>query len=125
MMIADIQRAVAAAHEVPIEAMRERDGLGTRSREHAWARQEAMFLCREMCSDAGVKQYRRASYPNLAKHFRRDHATVIHGVRAVTKRIASDAKVRRRIDVISVGLLIHSCATFVLIGGADGQEVIS
>jgi len=106
MMIADIQRAVAAAHEVPIEAMRERDGIGTRSREHAWARQEAMFLCREMCAEPTVRQYRRASYLNLARHFHRDHSTIIHAVRAVTKRIASDAKVRRRIDVISVGLLI-------------------
>ena len=105
-LVAKIQTAVALAHGMPVAIMRQRDGLGSRNRPEAWARQEAMFLCREMCADPTIHQYRRASYPKLGLLFHRDHSTIIHGVRAAARRIASDADVRRRIDVISVGLLI-------------------
>jgi chromosomal replication initiator protein len=108
ILVADIQRVVAEAHKVPLEAMRERDDFGTRSRERVWARQEAMFLAREMCGRPGYnRQVSGASYLALARRFNRDHTTIIHGVRAVEQRIATDAEVRRRIDSLSVGLLLR------------------
>lgn len=108
ILVRDIQRVVAEAHKVPVDAMRERDGLGTRKRERVWARQEAMFLCRDMLSIPGHRQQARvASMPSIGKRFgHRNHTTVLHALRAVEERIASDAEVRRRIDAISVGLLL-------------------
>jgi chromosomal replication initiator protein len=106
ILVADIHRAVAAAHKVSVEIMHERDGLGSRNRDHVWPRQEAMFLCRTMIRE-GHSHSRPLSLTTIGRRFgSRDHTTVIHALRAVTERIASDADVRRRIDAISVGLLI-------------------
>lgn len=109
IFVSDIQAAVAEAHEQPVECMREPDGLGSRARAKVRARQEAMFLCRDLISPPGAwRQCTRASYPTLGKLFGgRDHATVIHAVQAVEQRIGADPEVRRRIDSLSVGLLLR------------------
>lgn len=49
----------------------------SRRRDVAWPRQYAMFLCRR----------EGFSYPQIARFFRRDHSTVIHGVKAVSERL--------------------------------------
>lgn len=112
--VAAIQQAAASTHKIPVETMKARE----QRREFAWPRQEAMFLSRDMIRlyvNAG-KQGHRISLPEIGRRFgNRDHTTVIHALRAVEKRIANDAEVRRRIDALSVRLLVGDCATFVLI----------
>lgn len=107
--IARIQAVMADAHKVPVGMMRARDGAGVRLRKYAWARQEAMFLCREMLADGDYRshQYRTASLVTIGRHFGfRDHTTVFEALRKVEQRIAADPEVRRRIDSVSVGVLI-------------------
>lgn len=72
--IASIQRAVCERYGLTM-----RDLLGSsRERRVAWPRQEAMRLCREMT---------RHSFPEIGRRFGgRDHATVIHGIRAARLR---------------------------------------
>ena len=71
--------AVADASGVTIDEI-----LGPRRRrEIAWARQYAMFLCREM----GL-----GSYPIIGDAFERDHSTVQHAVKAVNKRMTPDIR---------------------------------
>lgn len=111
--VASIQAAVAEVFDVPVEAMRERDGFGSRARDRVYARQEAMFLCRESITTPyyqGGGHRIPLSFPRIGKLFGgRDHSTVIHAVRAVEKRLA-DPEVRRRIDSLSVSLLLRELA---------------
>jgi chromosomal replication initiator protein len=94
ILCADIMERVAEAHDLSVEALRG----PCRRRQFAWPRQEAFLLCREMA---------KRSLPDIGRRFgNRDHTTVISGLRSVEKRIASDAEVRRRVDALSVGLLI-------------------
>jgi hypothetical protein len=52
-------------------------------------RQVAMYLARELTP---------LSYPSLARIFRVDHTTVLHGVRAVKKRISTDRSLGLKIE---------------------------
>jgi chromosomal replication initiator protein len=105
ILVSTIQELVAEAHNIPIEEM-----TGPcRKRDFAWPRQEAMYLARTMARRpvTSGKQGNRVSLTNIGRRFgNRDHTTVIGACRAVEKRMAKDAEVRRRIDALSVGLLI-------------------
>lgn len=64
-----IQHIVAQHFQISVDKLL----VKSRSREYVEPRQVAMYLCRL----AGMP------FPFIGKHFRRDHTTVIHAVRAV------------------------------------------
>jgi chromosomal replication initiation ATPase DnaA len=55
------------------------DIIGPR-KTNSHARQLAMFLSREMTD---------ASFPDIARHFNRDHSTIVHGYQQIQLRIES------------------------------------
>ncbi len=57
----------------------------------AWPRMIAMYLVREHIG---------MSYPIIGYHFRRDHTTVMHGVRKVRKLCSEDRETRRIIAAL-------------------------
>ena len=67
------------------------DELQSRSREQrvAFARQLAMFLCREITG---------APFKSIGAHFHRDHSTVIHACRIIEQRARRDAAFRLFIE---------------------------
>lgn len=88
--IADIQRAVAGFFAV---SMADLTGLH-RTVPLAQYRQIAYWLCR---------QHTVASYPAIARKFgSRAHATILHGVRAVDKRLAQSSELRATVEKIEV-----------------------
>jgi chromosomal replication initiator protein len=67
-----------------------------RSRPVVYARQVAMYLCREL---AGL------SYPEIARHFsRRDHTTALHAHRKMKAHVLSDPQTRTLIATITNAL---------------------
>ena len=76
----DVLAAVAAEFAVPVEAIRGR----RKTQQVAWARQAAMWVAR---------RHTAASLPRIGQLLRRDHSTVLHGVRATEARIATDPDV--------------------------------
>lgn len=68
----------------------------TRYREHAWPRQVAMFLTRELTG---------RSLPEIGRVFGgRDHSTVIHAIRAVKARMERDPALRADVDALRKAL---------------------
>jgi chromosomal replication initiator protein len=75
-----------------------------RSRPVVYARQIAMYLCREL---AGL------SYPEIARHFgRRDHTTALHACRKMKTKVLSDHATRTLVTTITDALYTspHSTA---------------
>jgi hypothetical protein len=88
--IAEIQRATATEFGLTRD-----DLLGPGlARRHAWPRQVAMALSRELTNQ---------SYPQIGRNFGRDHTTVLRGIRQVEKR--ADKKEQRRMRAIRAKLL--------------------
>lgn len=83
--VADIQRAVAKHYKIaPIDMVSSR-----RSREVAWPRQTAMYLAAKLTPQ---------SLPAIGRRFgNRDHTTVIHAIKAVEHRIATDPETARAV----------------------------
>jgi chromosomal replication initiation ATPase DnaA len=78
LTIAKIQTAVAEYYGISLGHMRSR----SRDRNHVYPRFVAMLLARELTS---------SSLPDIAHRFgKKDHSTVIHGIRNAQKRIADD-----------------------------------
>lgn len=78
--IKDVVRVVCAVWNV---THGELVGPGRR-RSIAWPRQAAFWLARHHCQ--------ALSYPQIARHFgKRDHTTIMHGLRVVEQRLAADA----------------------------------
>jgi chromosomal replication initiator protein len=86
--IRQIEQAVAQHFGIPAAILRG----SSRERRYARPRQVAMYMAREMTA---------RSYPEIGRHFSRDHSTVIHGCRRVARIAAEDEDFRR--DVESVG----------------------
>lgn len=75
--IASIQAAVARFYDIPLREMTSQ----RRDRPAAHARQVGMYLARELTP---------YSLPMIGRWFgKRDHTTVIHGIKAVEARLAS------------------------------------
>lgn len=72
MTMAEIFRSIAICNGVTVEDLRS----PIRERHIAWPRQYGMLLCRR----AGF------TYTQIARYLRRDHRTVMHGVKAAQKR---------------------------------------
>jgi chromosomal replication initiation ATPase DnaA len=70
---------VASSHRCTIDDLKGPD----RFREVVWARQEAMWRMRKTG---------RFTYPQIGKFLNRDHATIIHGVRAYERRLEALGK---------------------------------
>lgn len=67
-----------------------------RWRKVARPRQVAMYLVRELTGH---------SLPNIGRHFgNRDHTTVIHAIKAVEERMASDPSYRADVEALRAAL---------------------
>jgi len=82
-----LQQSVATHYGYTLEEL-----LGPRrNRTLAKARHVAMLLARQQ----GL------SYPELGRAFRRDHSTVISGVRSVRRRLLAEPQLRREVRGIT------------------------
>ena len=77
--LAEIQEATCAALGVSIEELRG----SSRAAATSWARQVAMYLCRELTD---------ATLPAIGREFGRNHTTVMHACRRTAARVADDAE---------------------------------
>ena len=77
--IRDVEAAVAARYNLSRDQIK---GLN-RARVVARPRQIAMFLAREMTGQ---------SLPRIGAHFCRDHTTVLHAVRRISRLVEKDAR---------------------------------
>lgn len=95
--VAEIQRTVAQAYDVPLAIMHEPDALGSRSRDHVRPRQIAMALCRQIIRTGSQP----ISMPAIGRRFgHRDHTTVLHALRAVERRSQDDPIVRATVRLL-------------------------
>ena len=76
--ISEILHHVSEFHRVPPDVL----VGGSRKHCHAVPRHEAMWLARKLTG---------RSFPAIGRSFRRDHTTVISGVKAIDERIAREA----------------------------------
>lgn len=83
--IRDVERAVCLRFQLSHEDILARSPRRALSRP----RQIAMYLARELTG---------ASYPRLGRHFCRDHTSVLHGCRAIGKRIQTDGRLRAQVE---------------------------
>ena len=84
--ISEVQGVVAAVHGLTREHMK----CANRKQRYARARQEAMYLARELTTH---------SLPSIGHHFGgRDHTTVLYGIRHVALRAAADEKLAARLE---------------------------
>jgi len=79
-----IQRTVTEHYDLRMSDMTSRD----RHEAIAFPRQVAMYLCREMTD---------LSLPEIGRAFQKNHATVLHAVRAVEKKMKTDSTLRQSI----------------------------
>jgi hypothetical protein len=80
MTMKDIARDFEVKRNIDLEIIKSRERL----HKIAVLRQELMWTLREV----KINGRPRYTYPQIAKFLRRDHTTVIHGVRAHEQRIA-------------------------------------
>ena len=80
MTMTDIARDFEATRNVDLKVIMSRKQL----HKIAVLRQELMWILREV----KINGRPRYSYPQIAKFLRRDHTTIIYGVRAHEQRIA-------------------------------------
>lgn len=85
--IGDIEAAVCLRFSLQPERLKSCD----RHRKVAWPRQIAMYLTRELTG---------ASLPMIGRHFGRDHTTVLHACRAVTRRLSDPSFHAKVQDII-------------------------
>ncbi len=90
--VANIQQAVAAHRNIPVETMRE----SARHPIHAHPRQEAMYLARQITGKSLVV---------LGRLFGgRDHSTIVHGIQAVERRLKDNSKLAGELSTILASL---------------------
>lgn len=85
LTIRDVERAVCLRFQLSREQLQERNPR----RAVARPRQIAMYLARELTG---------ASYPKLARYFRRDHTTVLFAWRETIARMAADARFKAEVE---------------------------
>ena len=105
--IKDVQRETARFYKLPVEAMWERDGIGTRAPERSHPRQAAMYLAHRLT---------RRQSTVIARRFNRDHSTVLYSIRAARLRAAADAADAAEIWIAAVEGLRQA----ILLGRHDG-----
>ena len=82
--MADITRLICRHFKVTQEELRSK----SRKKTIAWPRQIAMYLARH---------YTEASLEAIGKEFNRDHATVIHSVKRISKQIKESKQLKNQI----------------------------
>jgi len=82
MTMTDIARDFEVKRNIDIEIIKSRERL----HKIAVLRQELMWTLRQV----KINGRPRYTYPQIAKFLRRDHTTVVHGVKAHEQRIAND-----------------------------------
>lgn len=87
ILIADVQKAVARHFGLPVAVMSNAQKAYAVSRP----RQIAMYLARNLTGQ---------SVTNIAQRFARDHTTVLHALKQVTKRKETDAELANDLDTI-------------------------
>jgi chromosomal replication initiator protein len=96
IFVRDIQAAVARAFDLPVEVMREPDGLGSRLADRAHARHVAMYLSKRLTKHTSTK---------IGQLFGgRDHSTILHGIKAARERARKDAALRLKVIRLTVEL---------------------
>lgn len=88
IMVAEIQRHVAAYYGFPVDEMRST----RRGRLIARPRQVAMMLS---------KRFTPMSLPEIGRRFNRDHSTVIHACRQVERLCAIDEDVAKDVRLLT------------------------
>src|SRR5574342_27118 len=89
----DIQEVVSTWFHVKIADLKSR----RRSKTLVHPRQIAMYLCRELTD---------ASYPEIGRHFGgKDHTTIIHACRQVTKAKDGDTTLSARLEILREEIL--------------------
>lgn len=93
IFVRDIQLAVADAFEInPAEMVSAR-----RSQPQAFVRQIAMYLSRELTP---------YSLPTIGRLFgKRDHTTIMHGIKVVEKHMAENDEDREKIAAVQARIL--------------------
>jgi hypothetical protein len=84
VLVAEIQLAVAADFAIPVGEMTS----ARRTQPFAFARQVAMYLSRELTP---------YSLPHIGRMFRRDHTTILYGIKTIEAKIAADPALAERI----------------------------
>ena len=82
MTMLDIARDFEVKRNVDLKIIMSRERL----HKIAVLRQELMWILRQV----KINGRPRYTYPQIAKFLRRDHTTVVHGVKAHEQRIAND-----------------------------------
>ena len=82
-----IQRAVAEFYDIRLADMTSK----RRPHNIALPRQVAMFLCRRLTE---------FSLPTIAEYFSRNHATVLHAVSTVDRKMADNGEFRREVSLL-------------------------
>ncbi|MBV8453302.1 MAG: chromosomal replication initiator protein DnaA, partial [Deltaproteobacteria bacterium] len=82
-----IQRTVADFFHIPLAHLKSKK----RTQHIAFCRQIAMYLCRKLS---------KSSFPTIARHFSRDHSTVIHAFKLIQRRVTNDSAFRFLIEKI-------------------------
>ncbi len=93
LTIEGIQRAVAEHFDIRIADMTSK----RRPANIAFPRQIAMYLCRKLTNH---------SSPAIAEAFSRNHATILHAVNTVEKRIAQDMDLRHAVGKLERSLKV-------------------
>lgn len=96
ILVRDVQRETARYYGVPVEIMYEPDGMGARPREKAWPRQSAMALAVRLTDK---------SLPHIGRIFKRDHTTILSGMRAAEARCLADDDTKKAMRAITLRLL--------------------
>jgi chromosomal replication initiator protein len=86
--VEDIQRAVCGHFRLSSSELLSKD----RHKSVAFARQVAMYLCRQRL---------KCSFPELGRHFgNRDHTTVMSAVRRIEEQAQKDPEVKAHLEAI-------------------------
>jgi hypothetical protein len=85
-----------------------------RSREIAWPRQIAMYLAYKLTPK---------SLPGIGRQFNRDHTTILHGIRCVRRRIASDQSYRETVEMLRQRIEAHATVEIVRSNTFDSKLV--
>lgn len=83
-----IKEAICRHFNVDLEALRSK----SRKRAVTWPRHVAMYLARRLTD---------ASLDEIGRLFNRDHATVVHSVKYISKHMETSEKIRREIEFVS------------------------
>lgn len=107
--VVDVQNAVAELYGLPPATLSAPDGAnGIRERRYARPRQVAMYLARQICSTGKT---RRVSFAVIGRKFgNRDHTTVLHGYRAIQRRMRADTEERRAVAEVALRFILKAGA---------------